>query len=82
MLIKVLFIYSQPLVGFYNRWVELLAIGQVGFKNLLAHRTVDQVPRQCLSSPISPLPWQYSLRLRRTLIPLIAKRLLCICGKP
>ena len=79
--LKVPFIISQPLIGFDMCWGESLATGQVGFKNRLAHAhsSVAQVPYQCLSSPISPWTWQCSLRLWRTLIPVIAKRLLCIC---
>ena len=44
LMLKVALIIWQPLIGFDICWVESLATGQVGFKNLLARRTF-QSPR-------------------------------------
>ena len=80
LMLKEPFIISRPLTGFDIRWVTSHRAS--GLQNLLAHCTF-QSPRFLTNVLLHPnhrdpgsIAW-----LWRTFIPLIGKRLLCICCK-
>ena len=65
LMLKVPLIYNlQPLTGFDICWVTSHRASGLEKSTSPPHIPVAQVPYQCLSSPISPCPWQYSFAVK------------------